>query len=480
MSIDSTRQDYDEMLPRWQLVDDVIKRRDIKRYLRNLKRCIRNEQGILEDNIRQREYEKNAVFYGITSHTLKGLLGTMFRRDPTVVVPPELQYVVTNIDGKGNGITQHSRKTSANVISKGRCGLWVDYPEVDRDTSRADLARYYATIRRFAAQQVISWRVESDGSQMVLTHVVLKYKREVAKENGYGMKYEDIIVELQLIQDSGRWVYRCREWQKGSTDDQEQWIAQEWKQPRNRNGVPLDYIPFIFVGSENNDTEIDDPPLFDMCELNIAHYRNSADYEDNVWYAGQVQPWMSGATEEFYEMAKKYEIRIGSRQLFPVPSGEKFGFETPGENPQCRIAMKDKLEMMIGIGARFITPGGAAKTAYEAESDREVAHSILSTIAQNVTSAYMTCLTWMLDFMPEASSDDLNFAIESDYSDVGSTPQLLAAWVKSYLDGAVPQDQYISWMQRQGYFDAEADLDELADALNGEALETETAGSAGD
>lgn len=469
MNPNQQRSDFSDYLELWNSIDDVVQGKDLHRHLRSLKRYMKNQEGIMADDLRQREYENNAVFYNVTGYTLNGLIGTMFRKEASLVLPNVLVYIENNIDGKGNGIQQHSRKTASEVIKKGRCGLWVDYPEMETETSLADAELITATIHRFEAQQIISWRTRLIGSQMVLDQILLRYTTEVPKEDGYGFKDQEIILELKLVDDDGRLVYRTQEFHRNTENEgADAWVAQDEKTPRNRNGESINYIPFIFCGSENNDPAIDHPPLADMAKLNIAHYRNSADYEDNVWYAGQTQPWMSGATEEFYDMIEKHEIRIGSRILFPVPEGQTFGFATPDPNPQSRQAMLDKVEMMIGIGARFITPGGAAKTAYEAESDREVSHSILSTIADNISRAYTTCLIWMMDFMPDSPESEILFEIDSDFSDVGSTPQLLAAWVKSYLDGAVPQDQYINWMQRQGYFDATEDPEMIAERLNSE------------
>ncbi len=54
-----------------------------------------------------------------------------------------------------------------------------------------------------------------------------------------------------------------------------------------------DEIPFTFVGAQNNDPTIDDSPLAALVEINHGHYRNSADYEDSVWFCGRaaVHDW---------------------------------------------------------------------------------------------------------------------------------------------------------------------------------------------
>ena len=64
-----------------------------------------------------------------------------------------------------------------------------------------------------------------------------------------------------------------------------------------------------------------------MAALNLAHYRNSADYEDSVFFNGQPQPWMAGLTEEWRDWLKKEGIVIGSRVILPLP--ENGSFDSP-------------------------------------------------------------------------------------------------------------------------------------------------------
>lgn len=479
MSIETPRKEYAEALPEWEKIDRVRKHKDLAQYLRTLTtthvwqdREGNTSHGIVEDEIRQNEYAKNAVFYNITAYTIRGLLGTMFRKAPVFDPAGRLKYLLENCDGKGNGINQQARSLGAEVIANGRAGLWVNYPKTEGEVSVADEGRLFATIHRLCPQQIINWSTMSDGAKVKLSLVVFTFQHEEMVD--YELTCETRIKELALDEDG---KYYCQEWRKVEGEgDKREWIREgEPVVPTDKDGTPFDEIPFTFVGSENNDHEIDEPPMMDMVAINIAHYRNSADFEDSVFYAGQSQPYMVGVDETTYEMIQKHGIRVGSRVMMPVPEGGAFGFATPDANPVVRQAMIDKVEQMIGIGARFVTPGGGAKTAYEAESDREVSHSLLSTITENVANAYSRALTWVGRFM---GADAPEYILDSDFSDVGATPQLLAAWVKSYLDGAVPQADYIEWMQRQGYFDPERDPEDIAAELNGDDEGAEDDGTA--
>ena len=80
-------------------------------------------------------------------------------------------------------------------------------------------------------------------------------------------------------------------------------------------------IPFTFVGAQNNDPSIDESPLYDIAMINLGHYRNSADYEESVFWCGQAQPWISGLDEQWRDWMEKNGVYVGSRAPMMLPVG---------------------------------------------------------------------------------------------------------------------------------------------------------------
>lgn len=453
MSIDFVRNDVTVALPDWEKIRDITEGKNTTQYLRRLKK----PDGTVDDK-RQESYEEAAVFYSVSGHTYRGMVGTIFAKPPTMTITAGLSYLLDNADGRGNNLIQQSQALVGEVVRYGRAGLWVDYPESQEEVSQADKDRFFATIHRFQPDQIINWRTVTTGAVTKLALVVVREAEEIVE--GYEIEERDVIRELAL-DEAGN--YFVRRWVQ--IGDTEEFFPEEQTYPTDAAGNRLREIPFTFVGSENNDPGVDPAPMLDIVRVNIGHYRNSADYEDSVFYAGQVQPWMSGADESIYEMMEQREFYIGSRMLMPVPTGETFGFADPGANPLVRQAMVDKIDQMIGLGARFIQSAGAGKTDYEARSDSLAQNSTLSLIAANASDAYTECLQWCALFMGEDESE-LQYALNQDFTAIAATPAALAAWVKSYIDGAVPQSDYIQWMKRNGFFNAEKADDEIAEELN--------------
>ncbi|MBL1368232.1 DUF4055 domain-containing protein, partial [Acinetobacter baumannii] len=110
----------------------------------------------------------------------------------------------------------------------------------------------------------------------------------------------------------------------------------------------MDEIPFMFVGSHNNDPEIDNPPMYDLAELNIAHYRNSADYEEAVYMMGQPTYWFSGLTKEWIKEVLGGKIQLGSVGGVLLPANSSAGLLQPTPNTMAKEAMDQKENQMVG------------------------------------------------------------------------------------------------------------------------------------
>ncbi|MCP6133308.1 DUF4055 domain-containing protein, partial [Klebsiella pneumoniae] len=124
-----------------------------------------------------------------------------------------------------------------------------------------------------------------------------------------------------------------------------------------------DEIPFTFVGAQNNDPSIDESPLAALVEINLGHYRNSADYEDSVFFCGQVQPVISGLDTAWRDWLQDKGIRVGSRSPFLLPKEGSFTYAQAQPNTLAKEAMDSKRDYSVQLGARLIEQNGAVKTA---------------------------------------------------------------------------------------------------------------------
>jgi len=455
-NVDTPHEDYAIELPDWRKIEHITRLRMLDSYLLEL-----NPHDTSEENrSRNRAYKQRAIFYAVAAQTVQGMLGTMFRRDPKLALPTVLEYMERNADGAGVSLYQQSQGLCDDVIRKSRAGLYVSFPPTEGAVSMRDMVegRYVATIQRLEPEQIINWRTETRGSQTRLKFVIIREYRE--KTDQYTTDEYMTLRELYL-DDEG--VYQERHW----SDEGGALRVVDEITPTDAAGQPWYEIPFIFVGAENNDPKVDRPVMLPLVDLNIGHYRNSADWEDSVWYVGQAQPWMSGVTESYLEMLKEQGMYVGSRNLLAVPEGGQFQFAAPPPNSIVRQAMQDKVEMMLQLGARLMQPGSAAKTATEVAGIREAQHSILSLIAANASEAYTQALQWAGRYMGvgDGEMDAIDYQINQDFVSPDATPQDIQAMVAGFVQGSIPISDYVRYMQRIGRFDGERTAEEYADML---------------
>lgn len=455
MSIDAKHPDYRGET--WAKIEDVTRERNLEEYLM----VLNPNDHSLDNKVRNKQYRERAIFYGLAGQTVRGMVGTIFRKYPSFDPQPMLEYLKENADGAGVSIYQQSQAVCDSVVRKGRAGLAVSFPKTDGVVSQADVrsGRMSATIHRFEPENILNWKTTRDGSRVKLSMVVLReYAEEPKPDDPYVIESVPVIRELSLNEDG---YYEEQEWRAG--EDKEWYRSGDPVAPLDSAGNRWTEIPFTFVGSRNNGSDVDDPPLLPIVNLNIGHYRNSADYEDSVWFCGQVQPWMSGVNEDHLSLLTKHGQYVGSRTLLAVPSGESFGMEQAEGNPMVRQAMLDKVEQMVSLGARMMTQGSAVKTAEQSRGEREAETSVLALVASNVSEAYARCLGWVAAFMGE--SDAPEYELEHDFLSLSPDGQMAQTVMMGFLQGSMPLADYVAWMKRAGLFMDDKTVEEYAEEL---------------
>jgi len=357
-------------------------------------------------------YVGRAVFYNVTQRTALGMQGEVFNRAPVIEAPALLEGVVTDSDGSGISLEQLARDCVFKVIGKGRAGLFVDYPPANAPVSRAQLlnGEYRPTISVYGPKQVINWRTKVVKSQTILSLVVL-LETYTVEDDGFETQTAIQYRELRLDAAGNYYVQVWRAKTPGG-DDFDKYGAPYY--PKDGKGNLLDAIPFTFIGSKNNEPSIDPPPMLDIANLNIAHYRNSADYEELVFLLGQPTLTITGLTEEWYNKVLNKEIPFGSRNGLALPKDAKAELIQMQPNSVAKEAMEHKERQMASLGARLIQEKQTQRTAFEAGLENAAEESVLVVIAKNVSAAMQWALEWCAVFL-NVSEAAVKFELNTDF-----------------------------------------------------------------
>lgn len=442
-----------KFLPKWQKVRRVLDG-DVKGYLRDVGR---NEANAEYGRLRQEEYEDGAVFFNFTKRTLSGMVGSVMRRDPEIVLPDSMSYLLNDVDGGGMGLVQQAKDVLADVCAIGRGGLLVDAPAHDGVATAADQAAGLLNPRIgfYPAESIINWRTHRQGSSVKLSMLVLREVWEYHEEGDsefithYGMQYRVLDFDA-----NGRYRQRLFKFKQGGGAVGEVEEVFPDLGPSFK-GV----IPFQIIGSGNNDIFIDDVPLTPLAELNIGHFRNSADNEESSFMVGQPTLFITtSVSTEAFVRANPDGVRMGSRTGHNLGATGSAWLVQATETNLPSKNMLAKEQQAIQIGAQLITPSQQI-TAESARIQRAADTSVLSSVAHNVSAAYTQALIWVAGMLRLRDTPELTLSTEFFMAQM--TAQDRAAWMADINAGLLPATAYYAALRKAGVTDwSDADIKE--------------------
>lgn len=435
MPVDSTHPDYDARAPKWARMRDVIAGQDAvhkagTKYLPKL--TDQTEADYLA-------YVTRATWFGATSRTVDALHGLMFRKPPTIEAPEGMAEILADITMAGHDAEELSAALAREILEVGRGGVLVDFPPVQEQprslgAAQASGLRPFAT--RYAAEDIINWRVERVANKQALTLLVLAETHEEAKDE-YSVETKPQFRVLRLVDG----VYTQEVWREGAAGLEmvESFVPQ-------MNGKSMSFISFVIVGPEHVGAEVSDPPLIDMADLNLSHYRSTADLEHGAHFTGLPMLFLAGV-----QLDDGDSVYIGSQKAITAPDPQADGkyIEFTGQGLGALENLIDRKErQMAALGASMLAEnkkGVEASETHEMRLTQET--SALADVAQTVSDAMTTVLGWLRDWAGQTG--DVRFELSSDYVVTKLTAQELTALFGAWMSGAISK-QTLFWNLVQG------------------------------
>ena len=471
MPVSDLNPDYTNKLTQWEMVRDCVcgsqavkSRNSGKRYL-----PAPNESDESKSNTaRYQSYLFRAVYANITGNTKEGLLGMVFNREMTVDLPAQIEYLEADFTGGGLSLDQAVKEILGDTLELGRYGLLVDYPEADQGLTQAEVTNlnFAATVKMYPAESVINWKTDKFGSQTKLSMVVLREPVDVYADDGFS--FDTLIYHRHLFMDEG--VYKqvlYNEADEVVFFDDEAGQPEFEIVPRKSDGSTWSEIPFIFVGSENNDEIPDKSPLIDIAEVNLAHYRNSADYEESSFMVGQPTLILSGLNQTYIDKVLKDGLMLGSRAAIPLNEGGSGELLQADPNQMPLEGMKTKEELMVKLGAKIIQDVNGNETVDAAKMRFAGQNSKLGVIVGNVEDAIIKCFGWAMEFM--GGTGDVEYKMNRQFYDLSIDPQLIMAGIQLMDRGTIAKSDMQDKLRETGFLSADRsneDINNEAEAVN--------------
>lgn len=402
------------------------------------------------ETVRYKQYLKRAVFTNFTGRTKNALVGAAFRKDPMYELPEAVDYLNQDATGDGLSLVQLAKDELSNLMETGRSILLVDYPQADDDLSLEDvnMLDLRASIVPYTAEQCVNWKTSVINGRRLLTLCVLA---EPYFNTDLEFSHDsDIQYRVLRLTDEGysQQIYRD---DKPVTDE---------IYPRKADGSVWEEIPLIFVGSKNNDSTIDDAPLSDIADVNVAHYRNSADYEESCFITGQPSLFITHSlTSEQFEEYNPDGLILGSRAGHVLGETGSAILLQASPNNLVMEAMKAKEQAMVMIGARIITDRGGNETAEGARIRFASENSVLGDIVSNLSQGLEKAIGYVCEFM--GVTGDYYFQINSEFYDKSVDPQMIMSMITLLDRNLIGDIDIFERLQAAGLIDTARTLDNV-------------------
>lgn len=400
-----------------------------------------------------KEYKTRALFYNAVGRTIQGLAGGIFQKAPAIEAEAATEDA-KDITLTGEPLEQFALKTTKEYLATGRYGILVDMSGELATEPRP----YWCGYR---SEDIINWRFERMGGDQELCHVVL---REIVDEPDP----EDEFSIHQTVQ------YRVLRLKNGIYTQQlyienpkdrrssvsnvadgnslqvinrnaEDFIPQTIIQPLRR-GMPLNFIPFSIPWGTIA------PPLLDLVDVNLSHYRHSADLAHGLHYTALPTPWVSGQQGDGSK-----PLSIGSGTAWSLDVNGRAGMlEFTGQGlGAIRQHLKDLQDMMATLGARLLEPAPRyAETALSVSMRHSSDYATLRTLAQTVEQQLTWALqvhTWWLGTEELVTDMPANIELNKVFYDQQVTADELRALLLALQSSSISYDTFYARLSNTGW-----------------------------
>ena len=413
-------------------------------------------------------YKKRATFYNASWRTVAGLCGMMFRKPPTKDIPPGIEPLLEDVTLSGVPFDRFSQDASYEVLQIGRVGLLVDHPPMPLDGAAITVAVKESfglrpTIKSYPAESIINWKYKTINNRHTLAMVVLEEEHEEKGESEFEIKCEKRYRVLDLQDDR---FYRVRVFRINDNQQDEQ-VGQDIIP--FMNGEVMSFIPFVFIGPDGTEATLEEPPLIDLVDVNLSHYRSTADYEHGCHFTGLPTPYITGYSVQVDAEGKPVNLYIGAQSAWLIQNSEaKVGFlEFTGTGlTTLRENLDAKKQEMATLGARALADGSAKQVeTFGATAIKHVAeNSILASIAISTSKGLTIALQWFSDWT--GIKAEIEYDINRDFLPVQMDAPTLTAWVSAWQQGALSEAELFDNFQKADVIRADKTLEEHQEEID--------------
>ena len=392
----------------------------------------------------QDAYLNRGNFYNALRRTVTGLVGGIFQKAPRFDVPARARPWLDDITLTHIPMGAFALEATSEVLLMARFGVLV---EMASATPYGETRPYLVS---YNAENIINWRTSNLGGDDVLTLVVLRETPTVLNEKDP--------FQVKPVEQ-----YRVL-----SLDEDLRYTQQLWRRPDQsgdfapygdavvplRRGEPLNFLPFTFLAPSYCTPDIKDPPLVDLSNISLAHWRNSCDHEQGLHLVALPTPYVSGMKGGGDDSI----LQIGPSTVWMLDKDGKAGMVefTGAGMKSLETALEAKQHQMATLGAKLLEeqPTLAAETATAVLARHAGEHATLRTVAEAMQQSLrqiLQTMAWWDGLEARPLDVPVEVTLNTDFLQVKAQPQEIQTALMTLQAGEISYATFWNLLTEGGW-----------------------------
>jgi hypothetical protein len=225
----------------------------------------------------------------------------LLRKAPLIIVPSAIEPMLEDVSLAGVPFSVFVQTVIDEILSVGRVGILVDHPAMvtpdgDKELTKADAddLGLRPVMKIYKAESIINWKYRLINNKFVLSMVVFCEHITTKDPDDEFCDKSSVQYRVLDLDEAADNTYRVRIFV--SVDGKDIQVG-DTVVPL-MDGQPLESIPFNCIGVSGLEPNVDLPPMIDLFDLNLSHYRTNADYEHACHFTGLPTPWVAGYNDK--------------------------------------------------------------------------------------------------------------------------------------------------------------------------------------
>lgn len=467
MSVNTQHDVHKRLMPVWRKVRDCVEgARAVKEAGDTYLPRLGGQESTEYD-----AYKERATFFEATKRTRAGLVGAVFRKDPIIEASDKVrEEFLESVTKDVRSLDIFAKHVLKEVLMTAKLGVLIDMPEEAEEP----------TFVSYVAESIINWKKEIIDGKEKWAMLVFEEESEARGVTEFdvarGTQY--LVLDLFREEEGAKAKYRVRRFEKSDSTTAAISSSSSKSKEGDRNkigdfvqigedsfptvkGKPWEEIPFVMItAEEEEDDEDPSSPLEGIAELNVSHYRSSADLEHGRHWTALPTPWITG-------VEKGPKLKIGSQTAWTIPDSEaEVGMlEFTGEGLKSLVeALKEKQEQMAVLGARLLEEEKRGVEAADTHKLRKVGeNSVLASVAKSVAKGINRCLEFATIW--DGTLGEMTIELNTDYGISQIETEMLKTLLLGIQGGKISFETFYYNMQRGEMYPEDHTEEDERDAI---------------